>query len=140
MFFVIDKSRLQRVIRIVREDRTLRTQGQDSPFMRLAADGDQLIVSGHRIEGAFPATVYESGVVFIRTTLFRRLLDTFIDEKFLSLQVDKEGLHIGNVFLSFDAADMVLFSNVEQAPTRWPAELPEGERDVRPPQGELFGD
>lgn len=139
MFFVIDRSRLQRMIRIVRDDRKRTLQGANSPFLRLAAHGDELAVAGLQVEATFPATVYEPGVAFIRTTLFRQLLDTFDDEKFLSLQVDKDGLRMGNVFLSFEAADIVLFPVVEQAPFRWPAKLPTSEQPKdRHQQGMLF--
>ena len=63
----------------------------------------------------------------------------FDEEKFLSLQVDKDGLRMGNVFLSFEAADMVLFPLVEQAPLRWPPELPASEQPKeRHKQGNLF--
>jgi hypothetical protein len=127
MFFVVDNARLKRMIRLVRDDKKKKLQGKDSPFLRLAAQGNSLSVAGVGVSATFPATVYEEGVLFLRTTMFRKLLTTFVEEKFMSLQVDESGLHIGNVFLSFDALDMVLFPNVGQAPEQWPAKLPESE-------------
>jgi hypothetical protein len=68
MFFVVDKSRLQRMIDIVREDRTEGKTGQNSPFLRLEASESELTVSSSRALETLPATVYEEGVLFIRTT------------------------------------------------------------------------
>jgi hypothetical protein len=46
---------------------------------------------------------------------------------------------MGNVFLSFDAADIVLFPLVEQPPARWPAKLPKSEQSKEShEQGNLF--
>lgn len=42
MFFVVDKPRLQRMIGIVREDRSRPDEGPDLPFLRLAAVGSEL--------------------------------------------------------------------------------------------------
>jgi len=127
------------MIHLVRDDKNVSSLGAESPFLRIAATGDQLTVAGGKVKATFPATVYEAGVIFIRTTVFRRLLNTFTDEKFLTLQIDKEGLRMGNVFVSFEVVDLMLFPNVEQAPHKWPAELPPSERNViRDPQGNLF--
>jgi len=46
MLFVVDKPRLQRMIAIVREDRTPHKQGYNAPFLRLKATGNELAVSG----------------------------------------------------------------------------------------------
>ena len=50
MFFVIDKPRFERIIAIVREDRTARTQWARGPYMRLARDDGQLTLKGSRLE------------------------------------------------------------------------------------------
>ena len=71
MFFVVDKPRLQRMISIVREDRTRKNQGNKSPFLRIEARGNELSLSSEAVAATFPATVYEPGVLFLRTTLFR---------------------------------------------------------------------
>jgi hypothetical protein len=78
MFFVVDRPRLQRIIAIVRKDRTPDTQDSNAPFLRLEARGDELTVDGGEVSGTFPAAVYESGVLFLRTTIFRRLLRTMV--------------------------------------------------------------
>jgi len=70
MFFVVDKPRLQRMISIVREDNTRRKQGCKSPFIRIQATGNELTVSSSDVSATFPATIYEEGVLFIRTTHF----------------------------------------------------------------------
>ena len=48
MFFVVDKSRLQLMIEIVREDRTEGKTGQNAPFLRLEASENELRVSSSR--------------------------------------------------------------------------------------------
>ena len=79
MFFVVDKPRLQRMISIVREDKTKSKQSVNAPFLRLKATENELTVSGGRLSATFPATVYEKGVLFLRSTTFRRLIWTFRD-------------------------------------------------------------
>ena len=135
MFFVVDKTRLQRMISIVREDRTRKEQGVNAPFLRIKAVGDELTVESETGAATFPATVYEPGVLFIRTTHFRRLLGTFKGEKFLSFQVTEKGLSFGNVLMPFEGSDMVLYLNPEEAPPSWPPEVPEAEqiREARQP-------
>lgn len=141
MLFVVERSRLQQMVRLVREDKRPALQGADSPFLRMAAEGSEVSVAGDQMSASFPATVYEPGVVFLRTTLFRQLLDTFHEEAFLTMQVDTQGLRFGNIFLSFEAADMVLFPLVKQAPPHWPAKLPEEEQPKeKHKQGKLFED
>ncbi len=127
MFFVIDRPKLQRIISLVREDMTPSKQGDNSPFLRMEAKGNELTVSGSKVSGSFPATVYEPGVLFLRTTVFRKMLRTFTEEKFLSLQAAQDGLHFGNVYMPFEFADMVLFPIPEQAPDHWPPPFPERE-------------
>jgi hypothetical protein len=138
MFFVVDKPRLQRMISIVREDRTKSRQRVNSPFLRLKATENELTISGGKISATFPATVYEKGVLFLRTTPFRRLIWTFRDEKFLTFQVTKEGLRFGNVLMPFEGSDMVLYPNPDTAPESWPPPPPEAEQITPKKQPTLF--
>ncbi len=71
VFFVIDRPRLQRIISIVRGDRTPANQGANAPFLRFEASGNELSVLGLDVEATIPATVYEPGVLFLRATPFR---------------------------------------------------------------------
>lgn len=57
MFFVVDKPRLQRIISIVREDRTRKDQGKNSPFLRIKAVDNELSLSSDAVSATFPATV-----------------------------------------------------------------------------------
>ena len=45
MLFVVDKPRLQRIIAIVREDRS-RIKDAEPPFLRLKAENTELTISG----------------------------------------------------------------------------------------------
>ena len=120
MFFVVDKARMQRMISIVRED----AKGE-SPFLRIAAIGNELTVSSSTASAAFPATVYEEGVLFIRTTKFRRILRmTKIKEKFLAFQVTTDGLRFCDVLFRFNGEDLVLFLKPSEAPQTWPPPSP----------------
>ena len=77
MFFVVDKPRLQRMIAIVREDKRPNRKRSNTPYLRLKAVENELTVSSDTMSATFPATVYEQGVLFLRTTLFRRLVQSF---------------------------------------------------------------
>jgi len=138
MFFVVDKPRLQRMVAIVREDRTPSRQGYNASFLRLKATENELSVSGCTASATFPATVYEQGVLFLRTTLFRRLVRTFRGEKFLAFQVTEEGLRFRNVLMPLEGSDMVLYPNPDTAPERWPPPPPETEQIPEKKQATLF--
>ena len=92
LLFVIDKPQFQRVIAIVRDDRRKEDQGLAGPFLRLEARDDYVKLDGLEVSGKIPATVYEPGVLFLKATLFRRLLRTFKGEKFLTIQVAADEL------------------------------------------------
>jgi len=138
MLFVVDRPRLQRIISIVRDDKKPHCQWSNSPFLRIKASNNELTISGEEVAGTFPATVYEPGVLFLRTTSFRRLVRSFKDEKFMTFQVTKEGLSFGNVLLPFQGSDMVYFANPEDAPERWPVEPPEDEEIPEKDEPTLF--
>ncbi len=76
-------------------------------------------MSGEEASATFPATVYEPGVLFLRPTLFRRLVRTFAGEKFFTFQVTQEGLLFGDVRVPFEKSDMVYYPNPDDAPDQW---------------------
>lgn len=138
MFFVVDKPRLQRIISIVREDRS-RRKNAETPFLRLKAENTELTISGGGcVKAMFPATVYEPGVLFVRTTNFRRLVRSFKNEKFLTFQVAEDGLRFGNVLMPFKGSDMVLYPNPADAPESWPPPVPEAEQIPERKEPTLF--
>ncbi len=121
MFFVVDKGRLQRMIDIVREDRTSDQTAQNAPLLRLEASENELRVSSSRASETLPATVYEEGVLFIRTTKFCRILKiTHEKEQFVTFQFTEEGLRFCDVLLPFDKKSMVYFPDISGAPENWP--------------------
>jgi len=138
MLFVVDRPRLLRMIAIVREDRSPRRQGVDAPFLRLAAKNGELTVASKKASATFPATVYEPSVLFIRPTLFRRLVRTFTDEKFFTFQVTRDGLLFGDVRMPFEDSDMVYYPDADQAPERWPPPPPEAEDIPQKAEPTLF--
>lgn len=139
MFFVVDKPRLHRMIAIIREDRSATEQGPDSPFLRLGAVGNELTVASSSGSATFPATVYEEGVLFIRTTRFRRILRlTPVTEQFAAFQVSGDGLRFCDVFLPFDGNEMVLYLRPSEAPDCWPPPPPDAENIPDLGQQSLF--
>jgi len=121
MFFVVDKARLQLMINNVREDRTEGKTGLNAPFLRLQASENELTVSSSRASETLPATVYEEGVLFIRTTKFCRVLKiTSRKEQFVTFQFTEEGLRFCEALLPFDVDSMVYFPDISGAPENWP--------------------
>ena len=131
MLFVIDKIRFQKFIAIVRQDRKPGLQGKDSPFLRIQAEKDIVEVAASQAKASLTATVYEPGVLFIRTTLFRRLLRaTPTGDQFIAFQVDKEAVVFADVRMPFENSDMVLYTNPAEAPQSYPPPLPKSEITV----------
>lgn len=139
MLFVIDKIRFQKFISIVREDRKPSRQGKESPYLRICAEKEQVQIAGSDSAATVKSTVYEPGVLFIRTTLFRRVLRaTPTNQPFMTFQVDKDGLVFADVRMPFETNDMVLYPNPAQAPMTYPPALPPGEIIREKPQPNLF--
>ncbi len=129
MLFVVKKTKLQRIISIVREDRTPQSQAGGGPYLRIEAAEDKITVDGQNVSGKFPCTVYEPGVLFIQTTSFRRVLRaTKIEGDFLTFQINDEGLKFADVRYAFGRLNMVLYPNPAEAPPSWPPPPPESER------------
>jgi len=134
MFFVIDKPQFQRVIAIVRDDRRKEDQGLTGPFLRLEARDTYVKLDGLEVSGRIPATVYEPGVLFLKATLFRRLLATFKGEKFLTIQVTADALLMGYVRLPLESNEMLLYVNPDRAPQVHPAVAVPEPSPVRQPR------
>ena len=127
------------MISIVREDNTRQKQGCGSPFIRIQATWNELTVSSSDVSATFPSTIYEEGVLFIRTTRFRQLLRmTRIKEQFLAFQITAEGLRFGDVLMPFEGSDIVLYPNPADAPESWPPPPPEAEQLPEKKQATLF--
>jgi hypothetical protein len=121
MFFVVDKARLERVISIVREDKTPGKQVDKIPFLRLKALENELTVSSSVESATLPATVYEPGVLFVRTTKFCRVFKmTSVQEQFVTFQFTEEGLRFCDALLPFDTENMAYFPDTSQSPENWP--------------------
>lgn len=139
MFFVVKKAKLQRIISIVREDRTPKKQGHNAPFLLIKAAGNELTISGNKVSATFPATVYEPGVLFIRKTNFRRVLKaTKIEGDFLTFQVTNKDLVFADVRYPFESLNMVLYPNPKNAPSTWPPAPPDAEQIPEKKQPTLF--
>ena len=100
---------------MVRDDGRKEDQGLAGPFLRLEARDDYVKLDGLKFSGKIPATVYEPGVLFLKVTLFRRLLQTFKGEKFLTIQVTGDELLMGRVRLPLESNEMLLYPYPDQA-------------------------
>jgi hypothetical protein len=121
MFFVVDNTRFQQMISIVREDKQARKQRDEIPFLRLKALENELTVSSSIESATLAATVYEPGVLFVRTTKFCRVLKmTSVKEQFVTFQFTEEGFRFCSALLPFDTENMAYFPDVSQAPENWP--------------------
>lgn len=140
MLFVIDKIRFQKFISIIREDKKPSMQGKNTPYLRIRAEKDQVEITTGDASAMIETTVYEPGVLFIRTTLFRRVLRaTPTKEPFMTFQVDSEALVFADVRMPFETNDMVLYTNPAEAPMTYPPPLPEYEKiEDKPFQLSLF--
>jgi hypothetical protein len=96
-----------------------------------ARDG-QVTVSGLLAEATIPATVYEPGVLFLKVTPFRRLLNIITGEKMLTIQVGRDGLLVDNVRLPLESNNMLLYLDPDKAPARHPDDV-ELERQAKEP-------
>ena len=134
MLFVIDKPQFQRIIAIVRDDRRKEDQGLAGPFLRLEARDDCLKIEGLEVSAKIPATVYDPGVLFLKATLFRRLLRTFKGEKFLTIQVTGDELLLGYVRMPLESNEMLLYPNPDQAPPVHPGVALEKPAPAKPAQ------
>lgn len=140
MLFVIDKIRFQKFISIVREDKKPSRQGKSSPYLRLRAEQNEVEITSGDASVTIKTTVYEPGVLFIRTTLFRRVLRaTPAPESFMTFQVDSDALVFADVRMPFETNDMVLYTNPAEAPMTYPPPLPPSEIIYeKPVQPNLF--
>ena len=138
MFVVIDKARLSRLIALTRDDRRPRDQGRDGPFYRIQAANDALRLSGRHVEATVPATIHEPGVLFLRVTLFRQMLRMLPEKGFVAIQANTEGIMFGDVRLSPEAVDMLLYSDPARAPEKHPAERDDGPEQIHRAPESLF--
>jgi hypothetical protein len=122
MFFVIDRERLRRAIKLTRDGRTRAAQSKLGPFFRLEARDGLLKLTGKEVEAQIPATIYEPGVLFLRITLFRTAVDMLKDEKTLAVQVNAEGLFVDAVRMPLEPNDMLLYVDADRAPQHHPQE------------------
>ena len=121
MLFVIDKPEFQRTIAIVRDDRTKKSQGSSGPFFRMEATDSCLKLDGLEASATIPATVYEPGVLFLKVTVLRRLLQTIKGEKFLTIQVTDDELLLDRVRLPLESNEMLLYADPTTAPQKHPS-------------------
>ncbi|MCH7728351.1 MAG: hypothetical protein IH991_18020, partial [Planctomycetes bacterium] len=130
----------QRIIALVRDDRRRRDQGLDGPFMRLEAKDDYLKLDGLEVSAKFPATVYEPGVLFLKATLFRKVLQGITGDRFLSIQATKDEVVMDMTHLPLVENEMLLYHNPNRAPQRHPDDdgEPEPQQDTQPNDRQLL--
>lgn len=121
MLFVINKREFQFAISFARDDRTKKSRGLAGPFLRLEAKDDSVTLDGLEASATIPATVYEPGVLFLKVTILRRLLQTIMGEQFLTIQVMADGLLLDRIRLPLEENEMLLYADPDQAPLLHPS-------------------
>jgi len=124
MFFIIDKPRFEKMLRIARPVRkvTKHSRPLTGPFLRVEAKGKKVCLSSKQVSAEFGATVLEPGVLFMREQLFVRLLHSIRGEKELSIQVTGDSLLFSDVRMPLESNEMLLYPDVERAPKLHPKE------------------
>jgi len=124
MHFDVDKLRLQKMITITRDDHRPMRNEEDEPYYRIEARSDSVLkLSGHKTEAEFPATVHEPGVLFLRVTLFRKMLREMKGLKKITILVNEDGLFFDNVRFPLAFGNMLFYPDPKQAPDRHPKEV-----------------
>jgi len=113
MHIVFDRRRLERVLPIVRNRGPAAKKAR---FLRLDAHQGELTISGLAAEAVIPAVVEEPGVLFIRATLLRSLLEGFAGEGSLDCRVTEEAFLLGDLRLPMNPKSLVYFSDRAKAP------------------------
>ena len=117
MHIILDRRRLARVFPVVRNRGSA---AKKAPFLRLDAHQGELTISGLAVEAGIPALVEEPGVLFIRATLLRSLLDGFAGKRSLVCRVTEEAFMLGNVRLPLTPESLVYFPDRAKAPRTLP--------------------
>jgi len=82
----------------------------------LDAHQGELTISGLAAEAVIPAVVEEPGVLFIRATLLRSLLEGAVGERTLDCRVTEEAFMVGNLRLPMNPKSLVYFPDRAKAP------------------------
>lgn len=120
MLFAVNKARLERAISIVRDDKTKQLQNRNGPFMRIEAGDNSLTLDGLEATATIPATVHEKGVLFLKITIFRKLLRTIKGVKLLTIQVTADELIFEQIRLPLVSNEMILYTDSSTAPREHP--------------------
>lgn len=125
VFVIVDRAKLVRMLDVTRDDkkRGARKPPDEPPYLRIAATSDgKLNLKGLEVEGTFPATVYEPGVLFIRARSFRDVLADMREERMLTIQASADELAYGNVHMPMAGADILLYPDPATAPEHHPGD------------------
>ena len=112
MHIIVDKTRLERVLPIVRDRGPAAWRVH---FLRLEARAGELTISGLAAKAVIPAVVEEPGVLFIRAKLLRSLVEGLEGET-LDCRVTEEAFMLGNLRLPLKRKSLVYFPDPAQAP------------------------
>lgn len=125
MFFIIDKPRFERMLRIARP----KTRGRErrnamaGPYLRIEAREGLLRLSSRDVVAEYEATVLEPGVLFLREHLFMRMLHSLRGEKQLSIQATRDTLLFGDIRMPLVSNEMLLYADPAAAPPHHPTEM-----------------
>lgn len=95
MLVEVNRAVLLKMLNVARDDRG--RPWQESPYLRIQADGDEITLSGFETEALFEATVREPGVLFIRAGKFRQLVGSLKKVEIVTVKCDANELAFDDV-------------------------------------------
>ena len=114
MKFTIQRKILVRLLKLVLLNPDLDRAHRDV-FIRIAAHKMKVILKANMNEAGGPAIITNKGVAFIRYRRLLLVIQSFKHNKWLTVGIDSEGLHIGKLHVS-EQIWWAIFDDPETAP------------------------
>lgn len=135
MKFRINKKSLSQMLKALTKD-SGRNKNERDRHLRVEAQKNQVRMSANEVETGCEADVFERGVCFFQYEKFLPLIRTYARANTLTIEVNSEGIQIGNTKISRGFWEVSLFDNPDAAPARLP-KLPTKEAQTLRGQDEL---
>ena len=120
MKFTIDKKSLVQMLRALTKDSGKKKKDRD-PHLRVAAHDDRVVMSANDVETGCEAQVEEEGVCFFQYEKLLPLIQAYTEVNSLTIEVNSEGIQIGNTKISRGFWEISLFADPKTAPKILPA-------------------
>jgi len=135
MKFTISKKSLAQMLRALTKDSGKKKSERDS-HLRLVAQNGMVTMRANETEAGCEADIFQEGVCFFRYDQFLPLVRSYAGAEELTIEVNPEGIQIGNTRISRGFWEVSLFTDPESAPELLP-KLSTKDAQRRRGQGEL---